>query len=170
MRAYFSHGPDLESEWEMLLSDAEADPGLANAIRGLQDAGWEIAIASAGSTWYIDRILARAGVTGVAVHANPGSLHPGRGLWTELPVDSPFFSPNVGIDKPAVVRDALARAATVAFAGDGPPDVAAALLVRPDLRFARGWLAAELGRRGESYRGYERFSDVARALTALDES
>jgi len=52
----------------------------------------------------------------------------------------------------------------VAFAGDGRPDLEAALLVEPGLRFARGWLAKELGRRGEGFRPFERWAEVAGAL------
>jgi 2-hydroxy-3-keto-5-methylthiopentenyl-1-phosphate phosphatase len=127
----------------------------------LQRTGWEVVIASAGSTWYIERILARAGVTGVAVHGNPGSLQRGRGLWIEEPVGAPFFSREVGVDKQAIVRDALERADVVAFAGDGPPDLPPSLLVKPELRFARGWLADELQRRGEAFQEYKIWSEIA---------
>jgi 2-hydroxy-3-keto-5-methylthiopentenyl-1-phosphate phosphatase len=53
----------------------------------------------------------------------------------------------------------------VAFAGDGAPDVESALLVGPDLRFARGYLAEELSRRGEPYRTFGRWCEIAEALT-----
>lgn len=91
------------------------------SIGRLCKAGWEVAIASAGSSWYIHRLLERAGVRGVAVHSNPGAIEPGRGLRIRLPSDSPFFSRDVGIDTAAIVRDALERAELAAFAGDGPP-------------------------------------------------
>jgi 2-hydroxy-3-keto-5-methylthiopentenyl-1-phosphate phosphatase len=82
----------------------------------------------------------------------------------ELPHGAPFFSAEVGIDKPAIVRHALATVDVVAFAGDGPPDVEPALLVDPALRFATGFLAEELARRGEGFRPFERWIEVARAL------
>lgn len=83
----------------------------------------------------------------------------------ELPHGSPFFSPTVGIDKPAIVRHALATADVVAFAGDSRPDVEPALLVEPEMRFATGFLADDLTRRDEGFRPFERMIDVARALT-----
>ena len=70
----------------------------------------------------------------------------------------------MGVDKSAVVRHALQVAETVAFAGDGPPDVQPALLVLPDLRFARGVLAEALRDRGETFRTFSRWSEIARKL------
>jgi 2,3-diketo-5-methylthio-1-phosphopentane phosphatase len=164
MRSFFSHAPTDEASLGRLLEQTEPDPDLGPSVAGLRERGWEVVIASAGSSWYIDRLLARAGVQRVAVHANPGDIEPGRGLWIRLPEHSPFFSREVGIDKAAIVRDALARADEVAFAGDGPPDVGPALLVTPELRFARGWLASELRRKGERFQPFRRWSEVARAL------
>jgi 2,3-diketo-5-methylthio-1-phosphopentane phosphatase len=166
MNAYFSHAPADEEAWEKLLEDAGPDPQLADGMDLLRRAGWEVIVASAGSSWYIDRILAAAGVQDVAVHASPGTLVKGGGLVMRLPAGSPFFSREVGIDKAVVVRDALSRAAIVAFAGDGPPDVEPAMLVDARRRFARGWLADELRRRGTPFREFVRWYDVAHMLSA----
>ncbi len=167
MRSFFSHAPEDEEALNRLLQRMDPDPGLGAAVDQLQQRGWQVIVASAGSAWYIDRLLAQAGVSGVEVYANPGSIEPGRGLWIRLPEASPFFSLDVGINKPAIVREALRRAELVAFAGDGPPDLEPALLVRPGLRFARGWLAGELDRRGEPFSRFQRWSDVAEMLAAL---
>jgi 2-hydroxy-3-keto-5-methylthiopentenyl-1-phosphate phosphatase len=163
MAAYFAHAPTDEAAFDELLEATEPDPALSNAVRRLQAASWDLIIVSAGSTFYIDRVLGRAGVRAI-VHANPGRLERGRGLVLEPPQSSPFFSADVGIDKAAVVRDACARYEQVAFAGDGPPDVPAALIVPPGLRFARGFLAEELRRRNEGFRPYTRWSDIAEVL------
>jgi 2-hydroxy-3-keto-5-methylthiopentenyl-1-phosphate phosphatase len=69
-----------------------------------------------------------------------------------------------GISKRAVVEDQLSRGATVAFAGDGRPDAAPALLVPPERRFARGWLARHLEQRGQRYNPFEIWSEGARML------
>jgi len=99
------------------------------------------------------------------VYSNPGRLEKGRGLVLEkLDPSSPYHSPSVGVDKSAVVRHALNVAETVAFAGDGPPDLQPALLVRPTLRFARGFLAEALRERGEAFRPFSRWSEIAREL------
>jgi HAD superfamily phosphoserine phosphatase-like hydrolase len=141
---------------------AEPDPALAEAVVQLRLAGWEVVVASAGCAWYIHHILAKSGVC-LEVHASPGQFETGRGLVMEAPAGSPYFSPTRGIDKAAVVRAALARGRT-AFAGDSQPDLEAARPVEPGLRFARAGLAQALQEEGLTYRHFERWSDIARAL------
>jgi 2-hydroxy-3-keto-5-methylthiopentenyl-1-phosphate phosphatase len=77
---------------------------------------------------------------------------------------SPFHNRETGIDKVAVVQDALRRHAPVAFAGDGPPDLAPARLVRADHRFARGHLAGALVAAGEAYRPLVDWASLAATL------
>ena len=163
MASYFAHTPTDEAAFNALLHQSDPDPDLAAVAQRLGTASWDLIIVSAGSSFYIRKILSAAGVH-ATVHSNPGRLEPGRGLIIERPLSSPFFSPDAGIDKAAVVRDALARYKKVAFAGDGPPDVEPALLVAPGLRFARSFLAGELLRRGEAFRPYTRWSEVVEAL------
>src|SRR5262245_52055511 len=144
MAAYFAFMPTEEQHVEELLDASEADPDLGASAARLPRAGWELLVVSAGSSWYVERVLRRAALA-ATVYSNPGRLEKGRGLVLEkLDVTSPFYSASFGIDKSAVVRHALHATQTVAFAGDGPPDVEPALLVRPELRFARGFLAAAL--------------------------
>jgi 2-hydroxy-3-keto-5-methylthiopentenyl-1-phosphate phosphatase len=163
MASYYAHAPADEDSLAALLRDTEPDSQLADAVARLAAASWELILVSAGSTWYIDRILAAAGVH-ATVYSNPGRIEPGRGLILERATAAPFYSADVGVDKAAVVEDALSRYRKVAFAGDGPPDLEAALLVEPDLRFARGYLAEELRKRGEPFRAFERWSEIADAL------
>jgi 2-hydroxy-3-keto-5-methylthiopentenyl-1-phosphate phosphatase len=161
MQGYFDYAPADEHALEQLMRDTNPDPDLKTAVGRLADVGWDVIVVSAGCSWYIERIL--IGVPAV-IHASPGSIDPNGGLKMRLPVESPFFSPTHGIDKAAVMRDAVARYARVAFAGDGPPDLDSILMTSPDLRFARGWLANELARRGERFRPFQRWSEVATAL------
>ena len=164
MAAYFAFVPTDELRLEEPIDAAEADPDLGASAALLQRAGWELLVVSAGSSWYIERVLRRAGVA-ATVYSNPGRLETGRGLVLEKPdASSPYHSASVGIDKSAVVRHALHAAETVAFAGDGPPDLQPALLVRPELRFARGFLADALRQRGEAFRPFSRWSEIARDL------
>src|SRR5215468_5434363 len=145
--AYFAFAPTEEQQLEELLLASQPDPELPASAALLERAGWELWIVSAGSSWYVERVLRRAGVN-APVYSNPGRLENGRGLVVEkLDPSSPYHSPSIGVDKSAVVRHALHVAETVAFAGDGPPDVQPALLVRPTLRFARGFLAEALRER-----------------------
>jgi len=164
MSAYFGFAPTEEQQLEKLLADSQADPDLGAAAALLQRTGWDLWVVSAGSSWYVERVLRRAGVT-ATVYSNPGRIENGRGLVLEkLDPSSPYHSPSVGVDKSAVVRHALSVAEMVAFAGDGPPDLEPALLVRPDLRFARGLLAEALRQRGEAFRPFSQWSEIAREL------
>jgi 2-hydroxy-3-keto-5-methylthiopentenyl-1-phosphate phosphatase len=165
MAAYFAFAPTDEQQLEELLTASQADPDLGPSAALLRRAGWELWVVSAGSSWYVERVLRRASVA-ATVYSNPGRLENGRGLVLEkLDPSSPYHSASMGVDKSAVVRHALRVANTVAFAGDGPPDLQPALLVRPDLRFARGFLVEALRERGERFQPFSCWSEIARKLS-----
>jgi 2-hydroxy-3-keto-5-methylthiopentenyl-1-phosphate phosphatase len=140
------------------------EPRLAEAAALLETHGWNVIVASAGCAWYIERLLSDANVS-LDVRANPGSYSPSKGLEMRLPERSPFFSPHLGVNKVAVVREALCRCSKVAFAGDGRPDLAPALLVQPEMRFAKRWLAKKLAEIGEDFQPFESWFEIARILT-----
>jgi 2-hydroxy-3-keto-5-methylthiopentenyl-1-phosphate phosphatase len=147
-------------ELDLMLTEMGLENGLSMAVERLKLGGWSLVIASAGCEFYIERLLFRAGVEAI-IYANPGTFTPGRGLVMEKQCLSPFFAAETGIDKAAVVRHYLGQGYETAFAGDGRPDLAAALLVAPECRFARGWLADELERLREPYVRFDRWRDIA---------
>jgi 2,3-diketo-5-methylthio-1-phosphopentane phosphatase len=163
LRRIFAEIRTEEKELLQIVDEMQVDSCLAGSVNRLQQNGWEIAVASAGCDWYIRKILSEAGVD-ILVHANPGRFSRQEGLVMELPKQSMFFSPELGINKVAVVRDALKRSSCVAFAGDGRPDLPAALLVEPKQRFARKWLATKLREIGEPFQAFERWSEIAERL------
>jgi 2-hydroxy-3-keto-5-methylthiopentenyl-1-phosphate phosphatase len=152
-----------EQEFDAMLAEMRVESGLSEAQARLRQGGWSLVIASAGCAFYIERILLRTGIK-AAIHANPGDFIPGQGLFMKQPLQSPFFAAETGIDKAAVVRYYLDRGFDTAFAGDGRPDLAPALLVPPELRFARGWLAAELEIRNEPFVHFVRWRDIEGCL------
>lgn len=157
MQKFFDYTPDDPTVLEQLLTDTEPDHDLRSSVERLDRAGWDLIVVSAGSTWYIDRIFSRLGVR-ATVHSNSGQIVPGKGLQLDdLSRD---------VDKAGIVREALSKYRHVAFAGDGPPDLKPALLVDPELRFARRYLADQLTRLGERFRPFERWSAVVDALLA----
>lgn len=165
LKAIFSYVPAGEEKLLALASEMRLEPALAEALKSLRNAGWEVVVVSAGCRWYIERLLASAGVE-LEVHANLGHLDAEGRLIMERPTGTRYPSEDVGIDKSAVVRTHIEQGWTVAFAGDGPPDFGPAMLVPPHLRFARGHLAEALREQGESYRAFSRWRDVAEALVA----
>lgn len=159
----FSRIRATEVELAEIATAMELVPQLADGISALKKNGWEVRVASAGCEWYINRLLHLANVS-ITVHANPGVFDPDAGLVMYPPLESPFFSPTTGIDKLAIVSDALATADHVAFAGDGRPDLDPILLVDPRFRFARGWLADELSRREEQFHQFDVWSEIPEVL------
>ncbi len=159
----FSRIRATDADLTEIVTAMELVPRLADSILALQKHGWEVRVASAGCEWYIMRLLHLANVS-ITVHSNPGVFHPETGLTLYAPLESPFFSPTTGIDKLAIVSDALATADRVAFAGDGRPDLDPILLVAPQFRFARGWLADELSRRGEPFHRFDVWSEIPEIL------
>lgn len=152
-----------EADLLELANSMELDSSFAKSARELQRRRWEIVIASAGCDWYIRFLLKQAGVS-VLLYANPGVFDPECGLQMSLPERSRFFSPTTGVNKVEIVRDALSRSDRVAFAGDGRPDMEPALLVKPEFRFARGWLAEAFTERGEKFHPFEHWSQIADQL------
>lgn len=151
-----------------LVRDMAPDPLLGQSVARLREAGWAVVVASAGCVWYIERVLQDLGMAGqVEVHANPGRYALETGLVMELPPDPRFRCLETGVDKAAIVRLHQKRGARVAFAGDGFADLPAALATLPESRFARADLARALTERGESFRLFEHWSEVAEALLAL---
>lgn len=163
MRAYYRDIRASEDETLQVVEAMELEPDLSGWVCRLRQAGWQMVVASAGCAWYIEHLLRRQGVT-LEVHANPGRFVAGQGLLMELPTGSPYFSASHGIDKAAVVRAAQQAGGRVAFAGDGYPDLPAARLVAPELRFATAALALALDREGLPYRRFEGWAEVAQAL------
>ena len=151
-----------------VVRDMRPDPLLAKAVSALRAGGWEVVVASAGCDWYISRILAEARVE-LEVHANRCIYQADGSLLMQAPTDSPFYSPETGVDKTAIVRFHLERKTTVAYIGDGFTDVEAALLVPADRRFARADLARSLRKRGEGFQPFTVWSDAARALLNIVE-
>lgn len=156
-----------EGALDALLERMEPDPHFAQDVTRLRAAGWEVHVVSAGSEYYIRRILEKAGLDhDVPVHSNPGRFVPGRGILLERAADPRIRSEDVGIDKAAALRLHGEGASRVVFAGDSGPDLEAAKLVEPGDRFARARLASLLDDLGLAYRSFERWHDIATALLA----
>lgn len=167
LHGIFQHAPRDLAVLESLLPKTKLDPRTADAVQRLRSTGWDIVVVSAGSQWYIDRILALI-AKDVRIIANPGGFTPEAGLsMTWPPRDVPWYSAHFGIDKAAIIRELQTRGVKqIAFAGDGRPDVAAARLVTAENLFAKSWLAEVLSAEQRGYRRFENWSEIADALLA----
>ena len=167
LRRIFSQIRVDESRLVELVAGLDLDPAFPAAVRALAARGWDAIVCSAGCCWYIQRVLDPHRLP-VEVIANPGTFVAGQGLLMTMPPPGPFTSPTTGIDKAAIVRHHAAEGRPIAFAGDGRPDLAAALLVPAERRFARDWLAEELTRRGEPFTPFADYRDIERMLLTQD--
>lgn len=154
-------------EMECILEAMEFDAAASTAVANLQGRGWHVVVVSNGCGWYIERLFQQHNLR-LELHTNPGEYTPVDGLQMQLPTQSPFFAEEFGISKSAVVRNAMQTCGIVAFAGDGRPDLEPALMVRPELRFARGWLATELKSRGEPFQHFSKWSEISGMLCEVD--
>ncbi len=154
-----------EAGADELVAALSPAPGTAEAVKNLQQAGWEIVIASAGCGWYIERLLKQQNIE-ITVHASSGTFSSTTGLLMTPNPSNPYFHPETSIDKPAVVRDALSRDAIVAYAGDSVTDRAAALLVAPERRFATGWLRRQFSRENVPHHHFSVWPEIADQLLA----
>ncbi|MCL4202800.1 MAG: HAD-IB family phosphatase [Pirellulaceae bacterium] len=162
LRSFFEAAEGGEAALRGILDMIEMPAQLADHLERLRAVGWDVLLVSAGCSWYIDILLARAGVN-LPCHANPGRIHDGR-LIMERPTASEYCCHETGIDKAAVVQGLLQQGRKVAFAGDGFPDFEAARLVASDLRFARSDLTIACRKADVPYRPFEDWSEVAAAL------
>lgn len=163
LQAYFRTITANEQEVLSIVDQMELDPQLPQTLANLRSAGWQVVVTSAGCDWYIQYLLARAGVT-LEVYANPGKFVSGQGLQMELPTSDRFRSPTIGVDKAGVVAYWQEQGYRVAFAGDGFPDADAAKLVDGKMRFARADLAEQLQRDQLSFQPFSVWSDIAKHL------
>jgi 2-hydroxy-3-keto-5-methylthiopentenyl-1-phosphate phosphatase len=152
-----------ESEYSTMLDEMLLEEGIEDSVTKLSLAGWGVEIASAGCSCYIERLLGSRGLT-IPLHANPGVFSPAQGVAMRLPEGEVYFSSETGVDKGLIVRNLLDLGVDVAFAGDGRPDLAPVLMLPPNRRFARGWLAGKLIRSGEAFTGFTTWGEIASTL------
>ena len=150
-----------EEIYEDILS-IKLDESIAAFIQYIKLSGGDFLVLSAGTQYYIKRLLAFQGIDGIEIIANDGKYE-NKGI-TLIPPDKqhPFYSQRYGIDKARVVQSLKQKYKKVYYAGDGGPDVGAALLA--DIAFAKGELITLLQAETVGYVPFEYFSQVAEYL------
>jgi 2-hydroxy-3-keto-5-methylthiopentenyl-1-phosphate phosphatase len=130
-------------------------------IRKVQAAGGEFYILSAGTTYYIDRLLAHRGIEGVTVISMNGIYKDG-GIEITPDEESPYFSEIFGINKAKVVEDLKKEFETVFFAGDSEPDLGAAK--EADVAFAKKDLKELLSKEQQEFVPFGNFKEIDKYL------
>lgn len=121
-------------------------------------------ICSAGCDYYIECLIGREMKEyGIRLVANHGVYKPEQGLLMTPPAaESPFFDPNTGVSKAAIVRYLQQAGYRVVYCGDGMPDVAAARIA--DDVFARKMLLLQCRQLGIAAKELKDFNQVCRFL------
>lgn len=110
------------------------DPYTGEFIRKINSRGGDFIVVSAGSTYYIEKVLVNEGIKDIKIYSNKG-VFKDNGIHFELDETSEFYSPIYGIDKEKVVRKLQEQYHKVFYAGDSGPDLKAAMIA--DVVFAR---------------------------------
>jgi 2,3-diketo-5-methylthio-1-phosphopentane phosphatase len=137
------------------------DEYAVDVIHRVQKAGGEFYILSAGTTYYIDRLLAHRQIEGVKVISMSGVYKDG-GIEITPDEKSPYFSEIFGINKAKVVEELKKEFETVFFAGDSEPDLGAAKAA--DIAFAKRDLKDLLTNEQEEFIPFENFREIKKCL------
>ncbi|HKM05002.1 MAG TPA: MtnX-like HAD-IB family phosphatase [Lachnospiraceae bacterium] len=115
----------------------QLDDGANDFIDHVKTSGGEFVIASAGTSYYIERLLEKYQIRDVKVYSNPG-VYKDRGIHLQIDPSDKYYSKRYGIDKAKIVEEYKKKYQKVFYAGDSQPDVAACKIA--DIAFAKSKL------------------------------
>lgn len=146
-----------EAELDEDISNISFDAFAKTFIENVKAAGGDFIIISAGTSYYIDKILENYNIKGVDVYSNKG-IYKNNGIYFDLDENSEFFSDRYGIDKLIIVEKLRANYKKIIYAGDSSPDLPPALI--SDLVFAKGKLVNLLRTEKKEFIEFENFSEI----------
>lgn len=150
-----------EAEIKKDILNISFDPYAKDFIKKVKAAGGDFIIISAGTSYYINKVLKNNNITGVDVYSNKG-VFKDNGIYFDLDENSEFYSDRYGIDKLSVVLKLKAKYKKIIYAGDSQPDLAPAM--ESDLIFAKDQLPALLKQNRKKFIEFQNFSEVWKGL------
>jgi len=141
------------------------DPSFAPFVAWARRGGMEVEVASDGLGFYVQPMLAAAGVDGLRVLANDVRFESGVPPAFAFP-QAHAVCVGCGVCKMLAVQRARERQGPVAFVGEGHTDRYGALYA--DLVFAKKYLVDICRQDGVPFLGWETFDDVRAALETLE--
>lgn len=126
-------------------------------IKNIKASGGDFIVVSAGTSYYIEKIFDKQGISGVDIYSNKG-IFKDKGIHFVLDESSEFYSDIYGIDKMKVVKKLKGKYDKVFYAGDSEPDLKSAMLA--DVVFAKGKLVDLLKEEQKEFIQFESFSEV----------
>lgn len=133
------------------------DPYASEFVKNIKNAGGDFIIVSAGTSYYINKIIEKHDIDNVEIYSNKG-VYKDNGIHFVLDEKNEFYSDIYGIDKMKVVKSLKSKYDKIFYAGDSEPDLNAALLA--DVIFARGSLVQLLKKENKPFFEFKTFSDI----------
>ena len=139
----------------------EWDEAASEVIQAIRKAGGEFVILSAGTSYYIERLLESKGLSDIKVYSNPG-IYKNGGIHLDIDEEGIYFSDQYGIDKAKVVADLKNQYPYVYYAGDSAPDIPPCKLA--DTCFAKDKLQEMLRDEGVDFIPISDYRDIKKVL------
>ncbi len=147
------------SEEEILedILNLPLDPYAIDFIKRVESCGGDFYILSAGTSYYIKKLLAHYNINNVTVISMEG-IYKNRGIQILPDSKSEFYSETFGLDKAKVILTLKQKYSKVYFSGDSEPDVGAAN--EADCAFARNDLKELLSEKNIPFVSFNKFNEV----------
>jgi 2,3-diketo-5-methylthio-1-phosphopentane phosphatase len=137
------------------------DPYAINFINKIQANGGDFFILSAGTSYYINKLLKHLKVKNVSVISMEG-IYKNRGIQIQPDPKSEYYSEVWGVDKEKVIKTLKQKYSKVYFAGDSEPDIGAAKAA--DCAFARNELQKLLVAEKIEFVPFNKFKEVEKYM------
>lgn len=137
--------------------DIPIDENAKDFIEHIKASGGDFVILSAGTSYYIEKLLAHKKITDCTIISNKGEYKNG-GIHMLRDESNVFYSKRYGIDKAKVVKYFKTKYKTVFYAGDSEPDLEASQLA--DVTFATGQLVNMLSSRKHPFVKFDNFKEI----------
>lgn len=133
------------------------DPCAVDFIKKVEACGGDFYILSAGTSYYIKKLLGHFNIQNVTVISMEGRYE-NRGITILPDPRDEFYSSIWGVDKAKVVLSLKEKYEKVYFAGDSEPDIGAAKAA--DCAFARNDLKQHLADRNVPFIPFNKYNEV----------
>ena len=157
----FSSMDRTEEEIMEDILELPIDPYAIDFIKKVESCGGDFYILSAGTSYYIKKLLAHLNINNVQVISMNG-VYRNRGIEILPDPESEFYSDIWGIDKEKVINTLKQKYQKVFFAGDSEPDMKAAKAA--NCAFARNTLQELLKLKNIPFVPFSKFNEVERYM------
>lgn len=137
------------------------DPHAISFIKRIESCGGDFFILSAGTSYYIKKLLEHFNIKNVTVISMKG-VYKNRGIQILPDPESEFYSEIWGVDKTKVILTLKTKYSEVYFAGDSEPDMGAAKA--SDCAFARNDLQGLLRAENIPFVPFTKFNEVEKYM------